>query len=238
MNIGDEIFWIRPNFHFLTTNPRARKYGYKNVHMMYSTVFHRETDYQTLDYAKNEKLFPEHQPEPFHNPPPIFEFFGYKELIQDRDYLCNDLGFLIVTQRFVNVLYHLNFYQYRLYPTRIYFIDHRAKRMTRKKDFVASDFEATDDYFILQLTNPIFPLWTVDTVDGRTINHILPQYLNTELPPIIHQAGDGFFCTRRAFNALFEYKIGGLSLISRNRVLNAQGLLSEFEDYQKEWHDI
>jgi hypothetical protein len=229
MNIGYEIFKILPYFKIDITDPKARKYGYKNRAMMNSTVFHRETDYQTLDYDTNYQLFPAYQPEPFTNPPPIFEFFGYKEFIQNRDILCNNLGFLIITQKFIEFLHGLDFYQYRLYPTRIYFIDHRAKRMTRKKDFVASDFEAIDDYYILQLINPISPLWTVDKVGGKTVNYINKDYFDKDLPPIIHQSSDGFFCTRKAYDVFSNIKLGKYFLETRRTVLDNNGLLSDTE---------
>jgi hypothetical protein len=207
MIVNQEVFGIRPSFFEGLTNPLVRKLGFHNVNMMRKCVFFRQTEFQAFEDeeygGKNQRLFPFWEPEIPARVPERFEFFAFKKLIEGRDLVANGTSVILVNQKFINFLKGLEFADYRLYLTRIYFIEHHSEVMTSNEEFNPNKYEFTDQFFILQLIDPVNNYFSIrDGNNYQTENRIIEEYFDKEFPLIIKQVSDGFDCTRKFVDAL------------------------------------
>jgi hypothetical protein len=231
--VNNEVFWIQPTFFGSLTNPLVKKLGFHNVNMMRQCVFFRQTEYQAFEDeefgGKNQRLFPFWEPEIPARVPERFELLAFKKLIEGRDLIASGLSMILVNQNFLNFLESLGFKEYRLYSVRIYFIEHHQEVMIPNNEFDPDKYEFTDQYFILQLTNPANDFIAVNRNGYTTENRIVEKYFKKELPLIIEQAADGFKCTRKFFDAFTKSGVKAVFHVTRRRVIAEDGLLSQHE---------
>jgi hypothetical protein len=232
--VNNEIFRIRPTFFGSLTNPLVKKLGFHNVNMMRQCVFFRQTEYQAFEDeeygGKNQRLFPFWEPEIPARVPERFELLAFKKLIEGRDLIASGLSVILVNQNFINFLESLGFKEYRLYSVRIYFIEHHEAVMIPDNEFNPDKYEFTDQYFVLQLTNPVNHYFSVTQSGYNTENRIIGEYFDKEFPLLIRQVTDGFDCTRKFFDAFMKSGLNARCHITRRRVIAEDGLLSAHED--------
>jgi hypothetical protein len=162
--------------------------------------------------------------------PPIIEFVGDLEFLEGMDFLYTFQEYLIMSKRMLNILFSVNPFKHRVYPTRIY--SYEIEELVRNSSSggrinyqVEEPSLYTDKFVIMQLTEALDILDEDKTIihgeSARNISDSLYWHidiscytftkLEEELPPVFATPKTlSYYYTEAAVLALHDNDVVGI----------------------------